>query len=413
MRPKSAAFVAFFATLILPLCSAPATAREPPPGTPALLWGDLQPGPFAVGFRVLYERDRTRHWLSAPANSAGAAADPGRPIRISLWYPAAPAPGARPMRYRDYFHFDGPSDFEALDNALERSDHESWISDLSEVSHDGREILARLLSTPVAAFANAALAPGRFPVVLYAPGLGARADANVELAEYLASHGYVVATVPQLGPSDADLTLGSAPAEIALHVRDMEVAADVLRRQPGLDATRLAVIGHSAGGIAALDFAMQHPETQAVVGLDGSYGFRGGARIVKRLPGYAPGRIAGSILDLRRANGVQGADLDLSALDDAVAADRYLVTFPHMFHGDFTEFGTIGLKLAIPMPPNRDGRTRQTGYEGNQHAYRALLSFLDARLRDSRSGTAELVAEIHRSEGTMVHLAPGEAPHSS
>jgi dienelactone hydrolase len=408
MRLKSVAFTAAitpFVAGVQLLAAPPAAARPIPPGTPALLWGDLQPGSFSVGFRVLYERDKTRKWLDSAGN------DPGRPIRISLWYPAAPTPGAQPMRYGDYFHFDGPADFKALDDELERDDRESWTSDLAGGSPNGTEIFSKLLATPVAAVRNAAMARGRFPVVLYAPGLGARADANVELAEYLASHGYMVAVVPQLGPSAADLANGSLPAEIALHVRDMEVAADELRRQPEPDMERLAVVGHSAGGIAALDFAMQHPDTKAVVGLDGSYGFRGGAKIVERLPDYAPGRIRASILDLRRANDVQGADLDLAVLDDAVAADRYLVAFPHMFHGDFTEFGPIGLKLAVPLPPNHDGRTRQTGYDGNQHAYRALLSFLDAKLRGRSSGMAELTAEIRQSEGaTIVHLAPGNVP---
>jgi predicted dienelactone hydrolase len=46
--------------------------------------------------------------------------------------------------------------------------------------------------------------------VLYAPGLGARAESNVELAEFLASHGYVVAIVPQLGSSATDLANGRA-----------------------------------------------------------------------------------------------------------------------------------------------------------------------------------------------------------
>jgi pimeloyl-ACP methyl ester carboxylesterase len=386
----------------------PAARPNPPRGTPALLWGDLRPGAFSVGFRVLYERDKTRNWLGSPSKmNAAIGADPGRPIRISLWYPAIPALDAKPMRYEDYFHFAGPADFKALDDALERSDRESWTADLAEVSPHGAEIFARLLATQVAAFASAPMARGRFPIVLYAPGLGARADSNVEFAEFLASHGYVVATVPQLGPSSADLANGSSPAEIALHVRDMEAAAEVLRRQPGFDVGRIAVVGHSAGGIAAFDFAMQNPNTKAIVGLDGSYGFRGGERIFRRVVGYDPRRVRASILDLRRANGVQGADLDLAALDDAVLADRYLVTFPRMFHGDFTEFGPIGLKLSVPLPPNNDERTRQTGYDGNQYAYRALLSFLDAKLRDRRAGIDELDVEIHKSDGTIVHLVPG------
>jgi pimeloyl-ACP methyl ester carboxylesterase len=392
------------AALLISTASAPLNAaRASPRGTPALLWGDLQPGSYSVGYRVLYERDTRRPWLT----SSKTGPDPGRPIRISLWYPAVAATGAEPMRYGDYFHFDGPSDFKSLDDSLEQSDRESWISDLAEISPNARELFAKLLATRAAAFANPPIAWGHFPVVLYAPGLGARADSNVELAEFLASHGYVVAVVPQLGASEADLANGSSPGEIALHVCDMEVAADALRREAGVDMTKVAVIGHSAGGIAALDFAMRHPETEAVVGLDGSYGFSGGERIFRRVPGYAPRDVRASILDLRRANGVQGADLDLSAIFEATSADRYVVTFAHMFHGDFTEFAPIGLKLSLPMPPKKDGRTRQTGYEGNQHAYRALLSFLDAKLRDRQSGTKEMLDEIRQSSGTtIVHLAP-------
>jgi hypothetical protein len=57
------------------------------------------------------------------------------------------------------------------------------------------------------------------------------------------------------------------------------------------------------------------------------------------------------LLDLRRANGVQEANVDLSAIDALRHSDRYLVTFRRMFHGDFTEFGTIGLRMGISLPP--------------------------------------------------------------
>src|SRR5438270_13002821 len=104
MRPSlfafavTAAALAFCAAPVGPLAASPAVTRPNPPGTPGLLWGDLQPGAYSVGFRVLYRRDKTRSWLSANSKSNGAVgAGPGRPIRISLWYPAVPASDARPM----------------------------------------------------------------------------------------------------------------------------------------------------------------------------------------------------------------------------------------------------------------------------------------------------------------------------
>lgn len=82
-------------------------------------------------------------------------------------------------------------------------------------SPPGQPLFDKLRSTPTAAYGNAPAAHGDFPLVLYSGGKASRADDNVELGEYLASYGYVVATVPQLGPSDHELELGSSPPEIS------------------------------------------------------------------------------------------------------------------------------------------------------------------------------------------------------
>ena len=171
---------------------------------------------------------------------------------------------------------------------------------------------ARSQSTPTAAYQNASAAPGLFPLVLYSGGKGSRADDNVELAEFLASYGYVVATVPQLGPSDQELELGSSPQEISLHADDFDVALVILRQLNWIDFEHIATAGHSAGGEAAVELALRHSNVRAVVGLDGSYGMAAGARIFRQLPEYVPGRdLHAALLDIRRAEGSQGVKLDL------------------------------------------------------------------------------------------------------
>src|SRR6476661_3312160 len=147
-------------------------------GTP-LLWGDLQPGGYKVGFRVLYKHDHSRTWIHSKKSST----DSGRPIRISIWYPARFANGISTMQYGDYFHYETEGNFLEISSNLEKYDRNSWLEDLNEVSPNGTEIFATLCATAVAAIRNARPASGRFPVVLYAGGLGSRADANVELGE--------------------------------------------------------------------------------------------------------------------------------------------------------------------------------------------------------------------------------------
>jgi pimeloyl-ACP methyl ester carboxylesterase len=180
----------------------------------------------------------------------------------------------------------------------------------------------------------------------------------------------------------------------------------VLRDLPHVDVKRLAIAGHSAGGVAALQFAMRNAEVRVVVGLDASYGFapepHRTEEVIKVLNQLQPGGVKASLLDMRRANGVQGAKLDPAVVDRMTRSDRYLITFTKMFHGDFTEFGTIGLKLSVPLPPNDDGRTRETGFIGNQHAYRALLAFLDARLKGRRDAFNLFLAEISHTDGARI-----------
>ena len=366
-------------------------------------WDDLKGGPYAVGFRLLYHRDH-RSWLK---ESVGTDADPGRPIRVSVWYPAAPAASVAPMTYGDYLHHDGPGDFRKFNDQLDENDAESWLFDLAELSPPGQPMFEKLLSTPVAAYHDAPAAHGHFPLVIFSGGKRSRADANVELGEFLASHGYIVATVPQVGPSEQEIELGSSPEDISLHADDLDSAITVLHYLPEVDFGHVATAGHSAGGEVAVELALRHPEVTAVVGLDASYGTSGGSKVLVRLPEYAPGRKVGAaLLDLRRADGAQGVKLDLTAIDALHWSDVYRVTFAKAFHGDFTEWGSIGLKLSVPMPSNPDGHTRAMGYEVNQHVCRAVLDFLDACLLRRKEALRRLTAAIQEVPGaTYSHFS--------
>lgn len=66
------------------------------------LWGDLQPGPHAVGVRQTDHYDYSRTFRTARTlDGKPRTGERARPIRVTIWYPAQAA-NATPMTFADY-----------------------------------------------------------------------------------------------------------------------------------------------------------------------------------------------------------------------------------------------------------------------------------------------------------------------
>ena len=66
-------------------------------------WGNLQPGPHPVGFKVLFLSDSTRIYRPQRDILARESETLYRPIRIYLWYPAQVGPENVRMKCRLYY----------------------------------------------------------------------------------------------------------------------------------------------------------------------------------------------------------------------------------------------------------------------------------------------------------------------
>lgn len=229
-----------FMLLFLCLCIVvPADAQ----GTPSPLWGDLKPGSYGVGFRFQWRSDPSRTWQPARRRGQPFRADlEGRPIRIELWYPADSRATAPRMTYRDYIELPSPKGtFQQAGVAIRNRDQ--LMASLSAPP----DKLDALLSTRVAAHAGVTPAAGRFPLLIYFPGLNDSQSLNVfVLAEYLASHGYALATVSSLGHSSLDTDSHRTPVDIEATLRDAEFAWSILRNEPHIDPARLGVMGEAS-----------------------------------------------------------------------------------------------------------------------------------------------------------------------
>jgi predicted dienelactone hydrolase len=216
-------------------------------------------GRHSVGVQELHlvQTDRPDPWFPTET----------RQLMVSVWYPALPghqprAPYVSPALARQY-------------------DVEPPLG----VRTDWGAIRTH-------AVANAPVWPGKFPVVLYSPGVGNSRTMGTILAEELASRGYAVVTVDHTyetavafpgGEVKTDKAFdipGSDPAEIEkAKQRMMDAREDDIRfvldsvRLPMLDLTHVGMLGHSGGGITAGRVMQSDRRVDAGINMDGWFSF--------------------------------------------------------------------------------------------------------------------------------------------
>lgn len=238
-------------------------ARSNPPGFPDGSFGirtspvAAPAGPHPVG-RVDTELD-----------------DGSRAVMVSAWYPAS-----QPGLPAPYVPSTGPlNQFRIAARGAE------WL-------HTPAAALT-IAAAQVPATENARLDGDHLPVVVMSPGMGTPRWILSGLAEDLASRGWVVVVMDHTGESpaiqfsDGRVVLGDAPAmtdgymrqRLSARVADAELILDRLAELPvvgpHLDLDRIAMAGHSYGGLTAVQTMASDPRVRAAVVLDGSAGWDG------------------------------------------------------------------------------------------------------------------------------------------
>ncbi len=352
------------------------------------LWGDLEPGEHGVGFRRLWDVDRTRIWPRSPAVDS-LEGNIARPIRVDIWYPAE-CTGTQPMSLGNYLNMDSPSPaFDDLVFLTHRWDEYSYRS-LAEdsTSYD------RLLSTETAACLEATASLGRFPIILYSAGWFNRAPDNTIVAEYLASHGFVVATVPQLNPGLWTFDFRSDAPSIENQMRDLEVALAVLIDEPFVDRTRIAVMGYSTGGDVALLLQGRNPLVDAVVGLDASWSL-GPENDVAGSPFFVPAQHDVPILVVRRPT--EDRTEPDTVLDSLTVAPRVVVVVPGSDHGSFSD---------DPAQRRLLGNGPDKHEELHAEVARVVLRFLRTTLEARGSFNGAELARHYEARGLRATFLP-------
>jgi dienelactone hydrolase len=313
------------------------------------LWGSLEKGSYRVGFTVLNRRDDSRK------DSAGL----GRPIQISIWYPATDARSGEPMRFSDYFLLT------TSQRTLVEPDSAAKAGALHEFSKflvsvgSSPEAAERWLQSRVAGRRDARRVNRRFPIVLAAQGNFESAYSQAILAEFLASHGFVVATSPApllLEPEGAPQK--SLLVLARMQARDLSFVLDEVAAVGFGDPTRVAAVAHSFGARSAF-LLMTSRHIEGLVSLDGGIANRQGREWLDSAD-VDLSKFTSPILHF-----YQTVDSivtpDFSLLERVTTADRTIVKVDSIYHIDFSSVGfarAVSPALAVaPRSPYLKSKT--------------------------------------------------------
>ncbi len=332
-----------------------------------LLWGELKPGAYAVGFKSYWALDSTRTYdYKFSDGSLYGEQRPPRPILVDVWYPALPGEAARPMSEGGYLDFvpAQPSLLTRFAQDLVRKNREVIAGDVLGSAAKSKP-LDDFLSTPTAAFRNAKPAPGRFPLAVYIQGYGSSLQDNSALCEYLASHGYVV-----LGSAYQD-DEGAMIAGRDTATDDVRFLVGLARDMPEVDFAKVGVIGHSGGAQTSMIYASQEDSiVDAVVSLDTTqdYYFKDKELFKAYVDRVNPDHLHAPLL----VAAGQAAIFEL--VDQCGKSDRTYLTVDELGHDEFT---SEGLAAAIVQHKKSLGAVR----DRYSSLCEMVLRFLDAKLK--------------------------------
>lgn len=340
-------------------------------------WTGLKAGPHGVGFRAIAATDATRSYQT-PTDFRGRRRPSfgNRPIQVSVWYPARAGANASPMTYGDYVDLlaweTGPvkTGLEEKRAARERFQRMSGLP----VTSEGTAAFEKLYRERVRAVRDAEPAPGRFPVFIYAPGQGYPAFDNSVMAEYLASHGFVVASSPSMGPDGRDMP--DSPLAMDTGARDLEFLAGYVQSLPQADPDRVAAMGFSLGGSSAALFALRNARVKALVSLDGVLRDDRYLKTLEAFPQFRPEGLRAALLWIAcgPSSSLPGFG-EGSFPERARHAEVVKAVFPGLLHHDFSSMSSLQRRRA--QDPSKDWTTATASYEA---ASRLILAFLESRL---------------------------------
>lgn len=327
-------------------------------------WGELKKGNFAAGFKTFEKKDFAR--ATRPKTDFRGKLFEGeraRPMIFQIWYPAVIEKTAMPMLYEDYSFVFAPSPptEEQRKQFRMRFKTPRLAAGLAEIDLD------KLLAMPTGAFYNATPVDQKFPLLI-------GANFSRSLAEYLASHGYVIALVSSNQAESSQINL----------VGNLEFGLNELQQHPNIDFSKIGATGFSFSGGTATLLQLKTNNIDAVISFDGIEAWTQARNDLANLPFFDPE--AATVPYLRFHDSESAA----ANLDFALFYDR--ARFMNYTQIDYKDLGHRTAEAAIlnHLIPNFDGVNPKNSLIHHRLMGEYTLNFLNAHLKKDEKAAAFL-----------------------
>ena len=280
---------------------------------------------------------------------------------------------------------------------------------------------------------NLPIARERFPVILFSPGAGTNIQEYENLIMQLVSHGYIVIGINSVFisgnfhlPNGTLVPKPNYSASELFHqvyseqLNDLEFVYQKLNFQnendpifTAMDLKHIGTLGHSAGGLAVVDAAHQHPNWfQAVSTLD--EGLDSVPDVLEKY--YSP--VTGPILYLYAAEGhaviTKYLHTPLLVTDNAFSAviTPSLTNQTYSVHNNFTDYSTLQYQPLINKAIAYAKKTGQApvgdgdGYDIANSITAYLLAFFDFYLKSNGVGANPFSGCIPLAKNTVLICGP-------
>ena len=366
-------------------------------------WYGLKPGSHDVGFRTIEKYDYSRSFLPK-LNYFGepVEGERARPIQICLWYPAKTAKDDIRMVYGEY-NFPYPED-DRMFNILARMQGVDNGYLYYSFQNDGGVVLD-FLSVEMNAVKDASPAEGKFPLIFYFSNLRSGIGDNALLCEYLASHGFVIASSPSLGTHDAAGNANQGDLESLLS--DKEFIFANIRDLPSIDFSKIGSLGSGFGGLAAMLLPMRLSDIDAAFSLNNPFIVSDYVDFSRNCPYFNDLNFKVPFMNIYTND---NGETNLALLDTLRYSERFLLSLP-----ETPRTGLTSYRLLSTTMPGREEAVPEPEKQSYRYICEYTYNFFNAFLNKSEKSTEFVHNQPEKNKFdpkliTMSYTAANEVP---
>jgi dienelactone hydrolase len=331
-------------------------------------WGNLKSGNFDIGFKTFQTYDSSRIYKPEQGIIQ-------RPLLIHLWYPTEKSGTKERMSYKSYIGLEtqrenfteGKDEF--IDNYCKQQMY-GYI-ELGKSIMGGLNVsIDEVLASRTASIYNASLAKGKFPLIIYVPSFGKSSIQNNIICEYLASYGYIIASVASAGDNSQVMT--NDDKGVTSQVRDIEFLENYLRTKQQLKFTKIGTLGYSWGGFSNVIHQMRNDYVKAVASWDGSIEYQG-YEIAQKMSDFKPNKMSVPYIFFANKNDEWTQFPFFKSIPNH---KKDLYRCPQFEHAEFTSYWTTFA--------NAKANSTKYGLESYKLICEQTLSFFDKNLKGAK-----------------------------